>query len=211
MEVNIPRKNWVMIPFSKIYIDYKRWKDSANRKIISANRKIFHRGEIFRAYIESKTSLGYIVYVSKEEYKGTLYLRYACDCTHFKIKIIPQARNKWSSVKINGDYAILIDDWHNLDKHAYVAASKLLDIKIPVALPLVQLVDFRLIEAGRYNNRFQKMGITTLLELANQPETPELDEKVKEFKSSAKRLLESIDLIELQKDVFVAFDNELKL
>ncbi|MHA2061723.1 MAG: hypothetical protein ACW963_05455 [Candidatus Sifarchaeia archaeon] len=209
MDGKIPRKNWVMIPYSKVYIDYKRYKDIATRRIISVTK---YSDDLYRAYIESETSLGYLVWVAKEQYKGKLYLRYACECTHFKISILPPARNKFATIKINGDYAILVDDWHNLDKHAYVAASKLLDdIKIPVALPLEQLVDFRLIEAGRYNNRFQKLGITTLLELANQQEVPELDDRVKEFKSSAKRLLESIDLIELQKDVFVAFDNELKL
>jgi len=93
----------------------------------------------------------------------------------------------------------------------YVAASKLLDIKIPVALPLEQLVDFKLIEAGRYNSRFQKLGITTLLELANLQETTEMDDIVKEFKISAKQLLQNIDLIELQENVFVALDDELKL
>ncbi|WP_287587230.1 hypothetical protein [Candidatus Borrarchaeum sp.] len=208
MDGKIPRKNWVMIPYSKVYIDYKRWKDIAARRMISVTK---YSEALSRALIESETSLGYLVWVAKEQYKGTLYLRYACECSHFKMTILPAARNKFATIKINGDYAILVDEWHNLDKHAYVAASKLLDIKIPVALPLEQLVDFRLIEAGRYNNRFQKLGITTLLELANQQESPEVDEKVKEFKSLAKRLLESIDLIELQKDVFVAFDNELKL
>jgi len=208
LEGKIPRKNWVMIPYSKVYIDYKRWKDIATRRMISVTK---YSDDLFRALIESDSSLGYLVWVAKEHYKGTLYLRYACECSHFKITILPAARNEFNTIKINGDYAILVDEWHNLDKHAYVAASKLLDIKIPVALPLEQLVDFRLIEAGRYNTRFQKLGITTLLELANLQETPELDEKVKEFKSSAKRLLKSIDLIELQKDVLVAFDNELKL
>ncbi|MFX1518751.1 MAG: hypothetical protein ACFFCD_02355 [Promethearchaeota archaeon] len=208
MEGKIPRKNWVMIPYSKVYIDYKRWKDLANRRIISVTK---YSDDLYRALIESESSLGYLVWVAKEQYKRTLYLRYACECTHFKISILPATRNKFTTVKINGDYAILVDDWHNLDKHAYVAASKLLDIKIPVALPLEQLVDFRLIEAGRYNNRFQKMGITTLLELANLKETSELDDKIIEFRSSAKRLLENIALLELQKNVFVAFDNELKL
>jgi hypothetical protein len=177
-----------MIPYSKVYIDYKRYKDIATRRIISVTK---YSDDLYRAYIESETSLGYLVWVAKEEYKGTLYLRYACECTHFKISILPPARNKFATIKINGDYAILVDEWTNLDKHAYVAASKLLDVKIPVALPLDQLIDFALIEA--------------------QQEVPELDDRVKEFKSSAKRLLESIDLIELQKDVFVAFDNELKL
>jgi len=27
LDEKIPRKNWVMIPYSKVYIDYKRWKD----------------------------------------------------------------------------------------------------------------------------------------------------------------------------------------
>ncbi|MFX1466599.1 MAG: hypothetical protein ACFFA5_09020 [Promethearchaeota archaeon] len=208
MEGKIPRKNWVMIPYSRVYIDYKRWKDIATRRIISVTK---YSDDLFRALIESESSLGYLVWVAKEEYKGTLYLRYACECTHFKISILPQARNKFATIKINGDYTILVDEWHNLDKHAFVAASKLLDIKIPIALPIDQLIDFSLIEAGRYNKRFQKLGISTLLELAHLHETPELDDKIKEFKSSAKRLLESIDLIELQEDVFVAFDNELKL
>ncbi len=197
-----------MIPHSKAYIDYKRWKDIATRRIISVTK---YSDDLYRAYIESEASLGYLVWVAKGNYKGTLYLRYACECTHFKISILPQARNKFGTIKINGDYAILIDDWHNLDKHAYVAANKLLDIKIPVALPLDQLIDFSLIEAGRYNKRFQKMGITTLLELANLQETPETDDIIKEFKNSAKKLFENIDLIELKKDVFVAIDKELKL
>lgn len=197
-----------MIPYSRVYIDYKRWKDILTRGMISVTK---YSDDLSRALIESESGLGYLVWVAKEQYKGTLYLRYACECTHFKISILPQARNKFATIKINGDYAILIDEWHNLDKHAYVAASKLLDIKIPVALPLEQLIDFSLIEAGRYNKRFQKMGITTLLELANLKETPDLDDIVKEFKSSAKKLLDRIDLIELQEDVFVALDNELKL
>jgi hypothetical protein len=123
---------------------------------------------------------------------------------------MPTGRNKWPPVKINGDYVVLIDDWHNLDKHAYIAANKLLDIKIPVALPIEQLIDFSLIEAGRYHKRFQKRGITTLLELANLQETPEISDKLKEFKNRAKKLLKNVDLIELNEDVFVAFDKELE-
>ncbi len=197
-----------MIPYSRIHIDYKRWKDIATRRMISVTK---YSDDLYRALIESESGLGYLVWVAREQYKGSIYLRYACECTHFKINILPGVRNKFTSIKINGDYAILVDDWHNLDKHVYVAASKLLDIKIPVALPLEQLVDFKLIEAGRYNSRFQKLGITTLLELANLQETTEMDDIVKEFKISAKQLLQNIDLIELQENVFVALDDELKL
>ncbi len=207
MSDHIPRKHWLVIPLSRVYIDYKRWiqvtKDP--NPVIGAAEF----GGVHRVHFKSRTSSnheGYLVWISQKKIDDQPYLQYTCECPHFTQRIYPRLEKQYQPQKTseNAESFILVEDWHNLDKHAYISAQEVLKLRIQVALPLYLQADFGLIKAGRYKKRMEEKGVTSLLELMKLEKTPDVDLKVLEIIHRAKQMFEKVDIIENTKGSFVA-------
>ncbi|MHA1628628.1 MAG: hypothetical protein ACTSYG_11285 [Candidatus Heimdallarchaeota archaeon] len=84
----------------------------------------------------------HLLWIRLLEFNGKKYVQYRCDCKYFDYRQLRVAKRLFDRQELEGEQVVVVPpqafDQHraifNLDKHAFVALTELLQIQIPVTV-----------------------------------------------------------------------------